>query len=83
MIGGGAFLLLKTGSNGPESSEQAEIPLAGSATILAFGFPRGLGSVAQKPRRSENCSQRLKRCRIPPIMANASNFAFLLFRSQY
>jgi len=38
MIGGGAFLLLKTGSNGPESSEQAEIPLAGSATILAFGF---------------------------------------------
>jgi hypothetical protein len=38
MIGGGAFLLLKTGSNGLERSEQAEIPLAGFATILAFGF---------------------------------------------
>jgi hypothetical protein len=37
MIGGEAFLLLKTGSNGPGSSEQAEIPLAGFATILAFG----------------------------------------------
>jgi hypothetical protein len=55
MIGGVAFLLVKTGSNGPESSEQAEIPLAGSATILAFGFPQGLGSVARKPRRPENC----------------------------
>jgi hypothetical protein len=62
MIGGGAFLLLKTGSNGPESSEQAEIPLAGSATILAFGFPQGLGSVTQKPRRSENRIQRLNWC---------------------
>jgi len=37
MIGDGAFLLLKAGSNGPESPEQAEIPLAGFATILAFG----------------------------------------------
>jgi hypothetical protein len=37
MISGGAFLLLKTGSNGRERSKQAEIPLAGFATILVFG----------------------------------------------
>jgi hypothetical protein len=39
MIGGGAFLLLKTGSNGPGRSKQAEISFAGFATILAFGSP--------------------------------------------
>jgi hypothetical protein len=38
MIGGGAFLLLNSGLTRPESAKQAEIPLAGFATILAFGF---------------------------------------------
>src|SRR5215475_1615032 len=56
MIGGGAFLLLKTGSNGPGSSEQAEIPLAGFATILAFclsGFSRGVQGRVTKDAQSE------------------------------
>jgi hypothetical protein len=48
MMGGGAFLLLKTGSNGRESSEQAKIPLAGFATILAF-VP---GRIAQRCRKA-------------------------------
>jgi hypothetical protein len=54
MIGGGAFLLLKTGSNRPERSEQAEIPLAGFATILAFGFRRWLRGFRDDGESQEN-----------------------------
>jgi hypothetical protein len=38
-MGGGAFLLLKAGDSGPESSKQAEIRLAGLLKILAIGAP--------------------------------------------
>jgi hypothetical protein len=48
MIGGEVFLLLKTGSSGPESSKQAETLLAGFAIILAFGSP---GPALGVPRR--------------------------------
>jgi hypothetical protein len=39
MMGGGAFILLKTGHNGPESAKQVEIPLANLLKILRIGLP--------------------------------------------
>jgi hypothetical protein len=37
MMGGGAFILLKTGQNRPESAKQAEIRLATLLIILGIG----------------------------------------------
>jgi hypothetical protein len=77
MIGGGAFLLLKTSANGLESSKQAEIRLAGSATILAFGSQAGPQvPVAQTPRRAGKCIQWLDQFRIPMNMANGQILRF-------
>ena len=41
MMGGGAFILLKTGRAGPESAKQAEIRLAILLKILRIGRPEG------------------------------------------
>jgi hypothetical protein len=54
MIGGGAFLLLKTGSNGWESSEQPEIPLAGFVIILAFDPGRASRRCRETAKGLEN-----------------------------
>jgi hypothetical protein len=53
-MGGGAFLLLKTGSNGRESAEQAEIPLAGFVTFLAFGSRGEPSALPQSREGLEN-----------------------------
>jgi hypothetical protein len=48
MMGGRAFILLKTGRNGPESAKQAEIRLAILPKILSIGGPRGPNPLANR-----------------------------------
>jgi hypothetical protein len=48
-MGGGAFILLKTGRRGPESAKQAERRLAGLLKILQIGQPRPLASPEKHP----------------------------------
>jgi hypothetical protein len=52
MMGGGAFLLLKVGRNGPESAKQAEIRLAILPKILSIGRP---GGPSPSPRGGRTC----------------------------
>jgi hypothetical protein len=40
MMGGGAFILLKTGRSGPKTAKQVEIRLAVLLKILSIGRPR-------------------------------------------
>jgi hypothetical protein len=53
MMGGGAFLLLKTGRRGPESAKQAEIRLAGLLKILDIAGP-GRRMRSQNAQRTYN-----------------------------
>jgi hypothetical protein len=46
-MSGGAFILLKSGQNGPESAKQAEIRLANLLKILGIGASRGVRNPRQ------------------------------------
>ena len=85
MIGGGAFLRLKTGSNGRESSKQPEIPLAGFATILLFGRRGALskGMLWRDGRKAGKTHPMVKTMQGSGDMANVPSRVVLFFKSQY
>jgi hypothetical protein len=51
-MSGGAFILLKSGQNGPETAKQAEIRLANLQKILGIGASGGL---KRSPRPGRTC----------------------------
>jgi hypothetical protein len=83
MIGGGAFLLLKAGCEGPETAKQAEIRLAGFPTILAVGRSGEPDESLQESRTAKKMQILVVVAQIPEDMANVPNFEFLLSGSQY
>lgn len=52
-MGGGAFILLKTGRSGPESTKQAEIRLAGLPKLLNISAP---GTKIRSQRADSTCN---------------------------
>ena len=79
-MGGGAFVLLKTGRYRPESAKQAEIRLAILLKILRIGRSRGEPGPAVHDRYGQAV---VVWVRIPPGMANSHGNAALLSRSQF
>jgi hypothetical protein len=80
MMGGGAFVLLKTGRHRPESAKQAEIRLAILLKILRIGRSCGEPGAAVRDRYGQAI---VGWVRIPPGMANLPGNAALLSRSQF
>jgi hypothetical protein len=79
MMGGGAFLLLKTGRQVPESAKQAEIRLAGLLKILGIAGPG-------RRMRSQNAQSTCNGCveaYFPKIWLIGRGTRFLLSRSQF
>jgi hypothetical protein len=79
MMGGEAFILLKTGRHGPESTKQAEIRLAILLKILQIA-----GFLGQKPlAKGETPMRWLYRRRLPRIWLTGPESRALLSRSQF
>jgi hypothetical protein len=78
-MSGGAFILLKSGQNGPETAKQAEIRLANLQKILGIGAP-GEPETLAKAGKNMPC---LYLRRFPPVMANWPESLILLFGSQF
>jgi hypothetical protein len=79
MMGGGAFILLKTGCIWPESAKQTEIRLANLPKILSIvRFWE-----TKPPVWGDNGLQPGYLRRFPPGMANLPESVFLLSRSQF
>jgi len=75
MMGGGGFILLKTGRSGPESTKQAEIRLAGLPKILNIYRSGNQNPLAEGRKHM----QWLYGCGFPPGMANWSRDGALCY----